>query len=82
MASSSSQPQLKRYRREEKAEKDKSFDSDDDNYVPYVPVRERKKNELLRLGKLVALKDTANKSSSDNDSDEDQSQEVLGRKYK
>lgn len=72
-------PPRKRYRREEDG-KDKSFDSDDEKYVPYVPVRERKKNELLRLGKLI--NDTGNKSSSDNDSDEDQSQEVLGRKYK
>lgn len=71
-------PPVKRYRREER-KKETLSDSDDDNYVPYVSVRERKKTELIRLGKLI---NEAGKSSSENDSDEDQSTEMLGRKYK
>lgn len=78
--SSSARPPQKRYRREEDEKKKKTVDSDDDNYVPYVSVRERKKNELLRLGRLI--NDHGGNSSSDNESDEEQSQEMLGRKYK
>lgn len=59
---------------------DKNSDSDDDNYQPYVPVRERKKQQLIKLGKVVNA-ENANKSSSDNESDNEASQEVLGRKY-
>lgn len=71
-------PPSKRYRREEAKKPGNGSDSDDDNYVPYVSVRERKKTELIRLGKLINEAAT----SSENDSDEDQSTEMLGRKYK
>lgn len=72
-------PSRKRYRREDD---DKNANSDsDDNYVPYVPVRERKKHELVRLGRIAHIAENANKSSSENESDQEQSQEVLGRKY-
>lgn len=37
---------FQRYRRD-----DEESNSDDD-YVPYVPVRERRKQELLKLGRL------------------------------
>lgn len=77
---STSSPARKRYRREG-GEKRKNADSDDDDYVPYVPVRERKKNELMRLGRIAQIAENANKSSSENESDQEQSQEVLGRKY-
>lgn len=72
---SSERSTLKRYRREE-LERESSSDSDD-NYVPYVPVKERKKEELLKLGKLNQIKDEVLKSSS-NDKDEDE--ENWGRK--
>lgn len=75
----SSQPAKKKYRRNEE-EAMKNSDSDD-NYVPYVPVRERKKHELVRLGRIAHIAENANKSSSENESDNEQSQEVLGRKY-
>lgn len=32
--------------------KDDEESNSDDDYVPYVPVRERKKQELLKLGRL------------------------------
>lgn len=76
MASSSG---IKRYRRDENAAK--RSDSDEDGYVPYVPVKERKKSELIRLGRIAHIAENANKSSSENESDNEQSQEVLGRKY-
>lgn len=75
----SSSPAKKKYRRNEE-ETMKNSDSDD-NYVPYVPVRERKKHELVRLGRIAHIAENANKSSSENESDNEQSQEVLGRKY-
>lgn len=75
----SSSPAKKKYRRNEE-ETMKNLDSDDD-YVPYVPVRERKKHELVRLGRIAHIAENANKSSSENESDNEQSQEVLGRKY-
>lgn len=78
---SSQAPARKKYRRDVDG-KNKNSDDDDDNYVPYVPVRERKKNELLRLGKLVNLNENSKNTSSENESDDEQSQEVLGRKYK
>lgn len=40
---------FQRYRRD-----DEESNSDDD-YVPYVPVRERKKQELLKLGRLAKV---------------------------
>ncbi|XP_050435933.1 ATP-dependent RNA helicase abstrakt [Adelges cooleyi] len=67
----------KRYRRD-----DDESNSDDD-YVPYVPVRERKKQELLRLGRLSKLKEESNKkvkSSSDEFDEEDGEGQVWGRK--
>lgn len=74
-----SMPARKKYRRDDD---DKYANSDsDDNYVPYVPVRERKKHELVRLGRIAHIAENANKSSSENESDQEQSQEVLGRKY-
>lgn len=77
---SSEAPSKKRYRRDDG--KNRNSDSEDDSYVPYVPVRERKKTELLRLGKLVNLNENSRNTSSENESDDEQSQEVLGRKYK
>jgi len=38
-------PPLKRYRKE-KEQTPKSEDDDDDNYVPYVPLKERRKTAV------------------------------------
>lgn len=73
---------MQRYRREE--EEDSPLDTDDD-YVPYVPFKHRKKQLLTKLGKLGQLKEegaNVGKSSSENerdDADNDDGQ-VWGRK--
>lgn len=74
----SMRPPVKKYRREEKS---KHSDSDDDSYVPYVSVRERKKQQLLKLGKISHLAENASKSSSENENEDEESEEVWGRKY-
>jgi len=74
---------MQKYRREE--EEDSPLDTDDE-YVPYVPVKHRKKQLLTKLGKLGQLKEEGTngvgKSSSENerdDADNDDGQ-VWGRK--
>lgn len=79
---SSDAPPIKRYRREEKNEE--QAEDSDDNYTPYVPVKERKKQQLVKLGRLVQLSNEAaniGKSSSENEVDSDMNQEEMGRKY-
>ncbi|CAH1642733.1 unnamed protein product [Spodoptera littoralis] len=74
-------PPVKRYRREEKSSES---EEDLDNYEPYVPVKERKKQQLLKLGRIGQLAAEAAaepKSSSDNDPDDETSQEEWGRRY-
>ncbi|XP_058832428.1 ATP-dependent RNA helicase abstrakt [Topomyia yanbarensis] len=74
-------PVIKRYRREEK-ESDESDAEGEDQHVPYVPVRERKKQQLLKMGRIVQLTAEASnvgKSSSENEHDEDE--EAWGRKF-
>ncbi|XP_069699542.1 ATP-dependent RNA helicase abstrakt [Periplaneta americana] len=73
------EPPKKRYRKEE------SSSESEDDYVPYVPVKERKKQQLLKLGRLSQLKDEygqRGKSSSENehDNDDDEDGQVWGRK--
>ncbi|VVC90786.1 unnamed protein product [Leptidea sinapis] len=66
-----SDPPKKRYRRDEK---DSESEEDIDNYTPYVPIKERIKDKLLKLGRLgqVANEVAAEtKSSSDNDPDDE-----------
>lgn len=80
---SSDQPSVKRYRREEK-HLDGSDREDDDKYVPYVPVKERKKLQLLKLGRIVQLTAEASnvgKPSSENEHDEEGAEEAWGRKF-
>ena len=54
--------------------------------MPYVPVKERKKQQLMKLGRLGQLKEEAlnigGKSSSENEKDEveDDNGQVWGRK--
>ncbi|GFG35393.1 hypothetical protein Cfor_10123 [Coptotermes formosanus] len=72
-------PPRKRYRKEE------SGSESEDDYVPYIPVRERKKQQLKKLGRLSQLKDEfgqRGKSSSENehDNDDDEDGQVWGRK--
>jgi len=74
---------IQRYRREE--EEDGPLDTDDD-YVPYVSAKYRKKQLLTKLGKVGQLKEEGTngvgKSSSENekdDADNDDGQ-VWGRK--
>lgn len=85
MSATTSDPPIKRYRREEDNKSD--LEEDDDKYVPYVPVKERKKKQLMKLGRIVQLsnEDSKPKSSSENENDEDSQNandpEVWGRKY-
>lgn len=79
---SKAEPPVKRYRREE--EKKSDVESEDDSYTPYIPVKERKKQQLLKLGRIVQLSNeaaTIGKSSSENEHDSDVNQEDLGRKF-
>lgn len=83
-SSSVAPPPMKRYRREDYKS---SGEEDDDKYVPYVPVKERKKQQLMKLGRIVQLTTEATqpKSSSENENDEDSQNatdpELWGRKY-
>ncbi|XP_073819977.1 ATP-dependent RNA helicase abstrakt [Musca autumnalis] len=85
MSATTSDPPIKRYRREENDKSD--LEEDDDKYVPYVPVKERKKKQLMKLGRIVQLstEDAKPKSSSENENDEDSQNaadaEIWGRKY-
>ncbi|XP_058466682.1 ATP-dependent RNA helicase abstrakt [Malaya genurostris] len=76
-------PAVKRYRRDEK-QSDESEVEDDGQYVPYVPVRERRKQQLLKMGRIVQLTAEASnvgKSSSENEHDEEGAEEAWGRKF-
>jgi len=70
---------LQRYRRSEtKAKEDESrlSDHDDPHYVPYVPVRERKREKLAKLGdRLHKDKASKNKDSSESEKDENSENE-------
>lgn len=72
-------PPVKKYRRDDKD--GKNSDSDDDNYVPYVSVRERKKQQLVKMGRLSHLTENADKSSSENEHTDEDTEEAWGRKY-
>lgn len=67
----------KRFRREES----KSSSDSDSDYTPYVPLKERRKQQLSRLGRLhaILLEEKRDKSSSGTDEDDDQRDEY-GRK--
>ncbi|KAG8318356.1 LOW QUALITY PROTEIN: ATP-dependent RNA helicase abstrakt-like [Homalodisca vitripennis] len=75
------EPPIKRYRRNDESG---SSASDDDSYVPYVPVKERKKQQMMKLGRLTQLKEEfgqKGKSSSENEhDDEEEDGQVWGRK--
>lgn len=54
---------------------------EDDKYVPYVPVKERKKTLLLKMGRIVQISKDGDKSSSENENEDDEKEEVWGRKF-
>ncbi|XP_017771251.1 PREDICTED: ATP-dependent RNA helicase abstrakt [Nicrophorus vespilloides] len=87
MSKEAEPPPLKRYRKEEDKDargRNNHSDSDDDEYVPYVPIKERKKQQLVKLGRIGQLKDDQSKpkSSSENETNDDEDEvEVWGRKY-
>ena len=69
---SDSQPPVKRYRREERkessSENEWNADSDDESgkkpdFKPYVPVRERRKQQLVKLGRLAQVKESEDKKN-------------------
>ncbi|KOB68564.1 putative ATP-dependent RNA helicase abstrakt [Operophtera brumata] len=71
-------PPVKRYRREVKSS---GSEDDIDEYEPYVPVKDRKKQQLLKLGRVgqIAAEAAAEqKSSSENDPDDEKE---WGRRY-
>lgn len=70
-------PAKKRFRREES----KSSSDSDSDYTPYVPLKERRKQQLGRLGRLhaILLEEKRDKSSTATDDDDDQRDEY-GRK--
>lgn len=98
---SSTEPQKKRYRRQDAASTSSaqvnSDDDDEANYVPYVPVKERKKNQLIKMGRLApmvtekkalgALAADGATGGGNNDSDGDEEsgkadqEEIWGRKF-
>lgn len=92
---SSSAPPKKRYRRKDDGKATSDADSDDDNYVPYVPVKERKKNMLVKMGRLapitmekkpgvLASEGSSGLANHDSDGDEESKadqEEIWGRKF-
>uniref|UniRef100_A0A336MN12 RNA helicase n=1 Tax=Culicoides sonorensis TaxID=179676 RepID=A0A336MN12_CULSO len=68
----------KRYRRE--SESEKSELEVDDNYEPYVPIKQRLKEKLMKHGRLIPVA-SAPKSSSENENEDENSQEAWGRKF-
>ena len=76
-----SEPPVKRYRRSPSPQSSQSSDGEgDDSYVPYVSVKERRRQQLISLGRSVesqprsrleALKEAERGSTSEAGSDED-----------
>ena len=73
---------MKKYRREIKDSD--SDNEEDDKFEPYIPVKERRKQKLLKLGRIVQLTSEATnvgKSSSENEMDDEGAEEAWGRKF-
>ena len=79
MSSETQGPSRKRYRKEvEQDLKDTELDNEDEDYVPYVSVKERRKQKLTKLGRISEIKMDEQKRqalqpadfSSDNNSSE------------
>lgn len=71
---------VKRYRREDLRSSD---EEPEDKYVPYVSVKERKKNHLLKIGKIQMLPSETEKTQTKplSDDESDQEANTWGRKY-
>ena len=68
---------VKKYRRAED-----NSDSDVDSYTPYVPVRERKKQKLLKMGRIFQLTNEAtNMGKSSSENEDEMTEESWGRKF-
>nr|CAH0099031.1 unnamed protein product [Daphnia galeata] len=77
MESESSKRNLKRYLKEEDTKEESP--PEDDDYVPYVPVKERKKQKLTKLGRISQVKADADlkaKSSSENEGNEEEEEDL------
>lgn len=80
-------PSRKKYRRD--SIENKSDDGEDDNYQPYVPIKERKKQQLMKHGRLIQISNENSKpkssaaSENDDELEDEESQEAmaLGRKF-
>ncbi len=77
-------PPVKRYRREEPEDSDKDDwdnDSDRDDFKPYVSVKERRKQNLVKLGRLTAVqeeeKQIIDRLSSGNSSENEMNEEDI-----
>lgn len=66
-------PPVKRYRREEvkKDDSEDEFGAEGEGYTPYVPVKERNKQKLMKLGRVQQIvKDEERSQSSTANSSE------------
>ena len=50
-------PPVKRYRRVEEEDKKGSEDENLEDYVPYVRVKDRRKQKLVKLGRITEIKE-------------------------
>lgn len=65
------EPPRKRYRKDDKSSES---EPEDDKFEEYVPVKERRKQQLIKLGRIAQLTAEAaaeTKSSSENDPDDE-----------
>lgn len=70
----------KHFRRLNESEEKSSSDSNDDDYVPYIPLKERRKQQLLKTGRLGALLLDEDRARSTTDPDDDEDEDQYGRK--
>ena len=85
-----SEPPVKRYRRSPTPKSsDDEFDKDEEEYVPYVPVKERTKQKLLKLGtvaliaaeerELARISASSGQSSAAEDGEQEEDREVAAK---
>ncbi|XP_076317027.1 ATP-dependent RNA helicase abstrakt [Tachypleus tridentatus] len=70
----------KHFRKLNESEEKSSSDSNDDDYVPYIPLKERRKQQLLKTGRLGALLLDEDRARSTTDPDDDEDEDQYGRK--
>ena len=61
-------PPKKRYRRDDPKDDEDDWRHEDErhDYQPYVPVKERRKQKLVKLGRITDLKEEANVAGPNN----------------